>query len=155
MAGKPAQEATDSNGLSAKGAAADQPAAHEPAEQPQGCDTSGSRPDCDGAPLPEPAGALGAAAAAEPATAEPHAAAAEKAAPSSSSLPADPEGLNLQLALQLYGLTCFRELFGAEHDAKCVLGWGSESGDGTVVICFRGTTSLVNITNNLKVGRGG
>lgn len=143
MAGKPAQGVANCHGLPAAAAAAHQPAAHEPAEQPQGCDTSGSKPNCDSAPLPEPAAA------------EPPAAAAEKAVPSSSSLPADPAGLNLQLALQLYGLTCFRELFGAEHDAKCVLGWGSESGDGTVVICFRGTTSLVNITNNLKVGRAG
>ncbi len=168
----PARPIENGSSVAAAAAAASvaadkQPAASRAAQQPGECErssSSGSQGDAALGLAPTDLSAAAttamdpattAAEAAEDGRAEPAAApAVDAAAPapgSSSSLPADPEGLTLHLALQLYGLTRYRELFGAEHDAKCVLGWGE---DGTVVICFRGTTSLVNITNNLKVSRG-
>ena len=169
-AGPEAAAAAATNGMPAVIRSA--PVADTAADQADGAAPAAADHADSAAPAPAPAPAAGdpaapaangmaagaaAAGAGKPSASDP----AEQAggADHSSSLPADPDGLNLRLAMQLYGLTHHKELFGAEHDAKCVLGWGDER--GTVVICFRGTTSLVNITNNLKAcadwlgGQGG
>jgi hypothetical protein len=59
------------------------------------------------------------------------------------------EELGLATALGLYGFEHHRVLWGPQHDAKALLGWGA----GTVVCCFRGTVSMRNLLSNMKVRR--
>ncbi|KAL4444077.1 hypothetical protein ABPG75_011814 [Micractinium tetrahymenae] len=62
-----------------------------------------------------------------------------------------PEDVTLATALGLYSLTHHTVLFGPQHDAKCLIGWSPA--EGVVVVCFRGTCSLTNVLNNMKVWR--
>jgi len=66
---------------------------------------------------------------------------------------ADKEGMDLGTALGLFQLTEHTVLWGPQHDAKCLIGWSREA--GTVVVCFRGTISMTNMLQNLKVGGAG
>ncbi|PSC75484.1 alpha beta-hydrolase [Micractinium conductrix] len=61
------------------------------------------------------------------------------------------EELGLGTALGLYRLTRHTVLYGPQHDAKCLIGWSEE--EGVAVVAFRGTCSLTNMLNNLKVWR--
>lgn len=60
-----------------------------------------------------------------------------------------PEDVTLATALGLYGLTHHTQLFGPQHDAKCLVGWSPA--EAVVVVCFRGTCSLTNVVSGARV----
>ncbi|KAL4429984.1 hypothetical protein ABPG77_004354 [Micractinium sp. CCAP 211/92] len=62
-----------------------------------------------------------------------------------------PEDVTLATAMALYGLSHHATLYGPQHDAKCLVGWSPA--EAVIVICFRGTCSLTNVLNNMKVWR--
>lgn len=61
--------------------------------------------------------------------------------------PTQTTGLQLQRAMEMYGLTGSELFCEVRRDTRCLMGWN----DSTIVLAFRGTASMTNALSDLQV----
>ncbi len=71
----------------------------------------------------------------------------EKADASQMARPTQKTDLQLQRAIEMYGLTGSELFCEVKRDTRCLMGWN----DSTIVLAFRGTASMTNALSDLQV----
>ena len=71
----------------------------------------------------------------------------EKADASQRARPTQKTDLQLQRAMEMYGLTGSELFCEVKRDTRCLMGWN----DSTIVLAFRGTASMTNALSDLQV----